>query len=491
MLTRLKALVETLKLRLRAWLTNERLMRWGTAIHQRLEAIRVRVQPHIDHYLEQWKEAPEGADADFLEDADHTIIHQEPLRAKVLVKTIGVVVALFLMWALVAQVDELTRGEGKVIPSRQLQILQSLDGGIVSDILVKEGDVVEEDQVLLNIDPTRFESSMLENRAQSFSLEAKIARLRALAEGKEFVPPAAKSDDDRQVVDEERRLFETARSNNEAQLSIARQQLAQRQQELVENRARRDQASRAYDLTAQELAVTKPLINSGAVSEVELLRLERDTARFRGERDMANAQIARVQAAISEANHKINEVELNFRNEMRKELTDAVGKENSLSQSGLGLADKVKHAAIRSPVKGTVKRLMVNTVGGVVQPGKDVVEVVPLEDALVLEAKVLPKDIAFLRPGQPAVVKFTAYDFSIYGGLDATLEHIGADSITDERGNTFYMVRVRTKKASLGQNLPIIPGMVAEVDIITGQKSILSYLLKPVLRAKQAALSER
>jgi len=157
----------------------------------------------------------------------------------------------------------------------------------------------------------------------------------------------------------------------------------------------------------------------------------------------------------------------------------------------VGLADKVKHAAIRSPVKGTVKRLLVNTVGGVVQPGKDIIEVVPLEDALLLEAKVHPKDIAFLRPGQKAIVRFTAYDFAIYGGMDAVLEHIGADTVTDDKGNTYYIVRVRTTQARFAENLPIIPGMVAEVDIITGQKSILSYLLKPVLRAKLLAFTER
>lgn len=479
------------KARLRLYFSNERLWGWLHAIHARLEAIRVKVQPHVDQYLNDWKEDPDRAHAGFLRDADYSIIHQEPLRARVLVKTLLIIAALFIMWAAVARVDELTRGEGKVIPSRQLQVLQSLDGGIVSEIMVKEGQVVEKDTILLRVDPTRFESSMLEGRAQSFSLEAKIARLRALAEDKPFVAPKTQSEDDVRVVQEEQRLFETASSNRDALISIARQQLTQRQQELAETRVKRDQAARAYELTAQELAVTKPLITSGAISEVELLRLERDTARFRGERDMTTAQIARLQAAISEAQHKINEVELNFRNEVRRELTDAVGKENSISQGNIGLADKVKHADIRSPVKGTVKRLMVNTVGGVVQPGKDVVEVVPLEDALLLEAKVQPKDIAFLRPGQPAIVKFTAYDFSIYGGLEATLEHIGADSVTDERGNTYYTVRVRTHKSSLGINLPIIPGMVAEVDIITGKKSVLSYLLKPVLRAKQAALSER
>lgn len=194
---------------------------------------------------------------------------------------------------------------------------------------------------------------------------------------------------------------------------------------------------------------------------------------------------------MSEASRKIEEVELNARNEVRKDLADTMAKLNAFTEGGVGLADKVKHASIRSPVKGTVSRLLVNTVGGVVQPGRDLVEVVPLDDALILEAKVAPKDIAFLRPGQPAMVKFTAYDFATYGGLEAKLEHIGADSITDEKGNTFFLVRVRTNKSRLGANLPIIPGMVAEVDIITGQKSILAYLLKPVLRAKQGALTER
>jgi adhesin transport system membrane fusion protein len=419
------------------------------------------------------------------------MIHQEPLRARVLVKTILISLALFVMWTAVAEVDEITKSEGKVIPSSQIQILQSLDGGIVAEINVKEGQVVDTGQILLRVDPTRFESSVRENRSQYLALTTKAARLRALSEGLPFVPPPEVLVEDPKTVQDEQRLYETARSNVAAQISIAREQLVQRQQELSEMRVKREQASQAYELTAKELAVTKPLIDSGAVSEVELLRLERDTSRFRGERDMAAAQILRSQAAMAEASRKIEEVELNARNEVRKELAETMAKLNAFTEGGVALADKVKHAAIRSPVKGTVKRLLVNTVGGVVQPGRDLVEVVPLEDALILEAKVATKDIAFLRPGQAAMVKFTAYDFSTYGGLEAKLEHIGADSITDEKGNTFFLVKVRTIKSSLGANLPIIPGMVAEVDIITGQKSILAYLLKPVLRAKQGALTER
>jgi len=469
----------------------QRLLRVVGRIHGWLEAIRVRVQPSVDRWLADWKEKPEAREADFVKDADYFMIHQEPLRARVLVRTILIALALFIMWTAVALVDEITKAEGKVIPSSQIQILQSLDGGIVAEINVKEGQVVEAGQVLLRVDPTRFESSVRENRSQYLALTAKAARLRALAEGLPFVPPPEVLVEDPKTVQDEQRLYETARSNVEAQISIARQQLVQRQQELSEMRVKREQASQAYELTAKELALTKPLINSGAVSEVELLRLERDTTRFRGERDMAAAQILRSQAAMAEASRKIEETELNARNEVRKDLGDTMAKLNAFTEGGVALVDKVKHAAVRSPVKGTVKRLLVNTVGGVVQPGRDLIEVVPLDDALILEAKVAPKDIAFLRPGQPAVVKFTAYDFSTYGGLEAKLENIGADSITDEKGNTFFLVKVRTNKSSLGANLPVIPGMVAEVDIITGQKSILSYLLKPVLRAKQGALTER
>lgn len=456
-----------------------------------LEAIRSNVQPRIDSWLSVWKTDPDQTEPDFVTDSDYYITQQEPLRARVLIRSLGVVFVVFILWTALAQVDEITKGEAKVVPSQQLQVLQSLDGGIVSEIKAYEGQIVNAGQVLLKIDPTRFASSAGESRSQYLSLLSKAARLRALAEGKPFIPPAEAVKDDPKTVEEEQRLFESATSGLDASLSIARQQLSQRHQELTEVTAKRMQASQAYDLTAKELSVTKPFLNSGAVSEVELLRLERDVSRFRGERDMASAQISRTQSAIAEANRKVQEVEINFRNDARKELADTQAKLNALSAGTAGLQDKIKHSELRSPVRGTVKRLLVNTVGGVAQPGKDVIEIVPLEDNLLLEAKVLPKDIAFLRPGQRAVVKFTAYDFSIYGGLEATLEHIGADSVTDERGNTFYIVRVRTNKSQLGVGLPIIPGMVAEVDIITGKKSILSYLLKPIIRAKQAALTER
>ncbi len=464
---------------------------WARPLVAMLEAIRRTLQPRLDRTLALWRQDDGRMDAGFSGDADRAILDQEPLRARLLVNSLGIVLILAILWAGLSEIDEITKGEGKVIPSKQLQIMQSLDGGVVSEILVQEGQVVEFGQILVNIDTTRFDSSVKENRVQYLALLAKAARVRALAEGVPFVPPPEAVADAPKTVQEELRAYEASTSTLNAQLSIAQQQLAQRQQELVEMRAKREQASRAYDLTAKELGYTKPLLKDGAVSEVELLRLERETGRFLGEREMASAQISKTQSAIVEASRKIQEITLNFQSEARKELSETLAKLNVSSAGGVGLADKVDKSSLRSPVRGTVKRLLVNTVGGVVQPGRDIIEIVPLEENLLLEAKVLPKDIAFLRPGDRALVKFTAYDFSIYGGLEAKLEFIGADSVTDERGNTFYTVRVRTEKSKLGEGLPIIPGMVAEVDIITGQKSILSYILKPVLKAKQAAFTER
>lgn len=461
-------------------------------VHAALERLAVRNKPRVERVLGRLPNREDVDVVDFATDADLAMLRQEPLRARVMLRSIGVVFVLFIVWAAFANLDEVTRGEGRVIPSRQLQVLQSIDGGLVSDILVREGDVVEIDQLLIKIDETRFVSSVKENRAQYLGLLAKAARLRAISDGLEFVPPEEVTVEAPEIAMQESQLFAARRNELETALSIARQQLAQRQQELNESMARRAQASQGYDLTSQELTQTRPLINSGAVSEVELLRLERDVSRYLGERNMASAQITRVQASINEARRKIEEVELTFRNEAGRELSETVTKLSGLAEGSVALSDRVKQSSIRSPVKGVVKRLLVNTVGGVIQPGKDMIEIVPLEDALLLEARVLPRDIAFLRPGQPAMVKFSAYDFSIYGGLEGTLEHIGADTVMDDKGNAFYLVRVRTNKPGFGvSNLPIIPGMVAEVDIMTGKKSVLTYLLKPVLRAKSVALTER
>lgn len=451
-----------------------------------------RISTFFDRLMDRAERKELHDDEDFVADAEWVLHEQSPRGARIAVWIVSGALLVFILWTAFAELDEVAKGEGKVIPSRQVQIVQSLDGGIVSKILVREGQQVAAGQLLLKIDPTRFVSSLKENRSEYLSLLVKAARLEALADNKPFSPPQEALSEAPQTVEQERQLYESAKAELSASIGIAQQQLSQRGQELREVQARYEQARHGYDLTAQELERTKPLMKSGAVSEVEILRLERDVSRFRGERDSFAAQVPRIQSAITEAQRKIQEVELASRNKARTELSETNSRLGRLSESSVGLADRVKQSEIRSPVKGTVKQLLVNTVGGVVQPAKDIVEIVPSDDALLLEARVQPRDIAFLRPGQKAMVKFTAYDFSIYGGLEATLEHIGADTITDEKGNAFYIIRVRTRKTSLGDGkYPIIPGMVAEVDVLTGKKSILSYLLKPVLRAHANALTER
>ena len=444
----------------------------------------------VDQIYARWL-SPINQQQDWVDDADWARLQQEPLRARALLYAAAVVVLLLLLWAAFASVDEVARGEGKVIPSRQLQVVQSFDGGVVEEILVREGQVVNAGDLLLRIDSTRFVSSFRENRVQYLALQARVARLQALTTNSELIFSEELTEAAPDIATHERNLYQSSRSELDEQLTIARTQLEQREEELNEVRAKVAQAQRAFELVSQELNVTRPLLTSGAISEVEILRLERDASRTQGELKQAQAQLLRIQAGVAEAEGKLREVDLIANNIWRGELSETLGKLSSLGESGLGLADRVKFAEIRAPVRGTVQRVFVNTVGGVVQPGREVLEMVPLDDQLLIEAKVSPRDIAFLHPGQPVIVKFTAYDFVVYGGLNGTLEHISPDTITDERENTFYLVRVRTDRAGFDPSLPIMPGMMTQVDILTGKKTVLSYLLKPVLRARQNALTER
>lgn len=466
----------------------------GSRIHAALERMRLALEPLTRRWLGSPLDDAQAAAAGlapFELEADALISRQQTHRAQAVVRAAALVVGVLVLWAALARVDEVSRGEARVIPSRQLQVLQSLDGGVVVELLVREGQVVEAGELLLRIDETRATSGVRESAAQSLALRARAARLRALVEDKPFIPPVASSDDEKRTIEEEQRLYASRLSELTTQLSINRQQLLQRQQELAEMQARRAAAQRSLELVQQELAQTRPLLATGAVSPVEILRLEREVTKNRGDAEQATAQIARVQAAVGEVQRKTQETELTFRNEAGRELADTMAKLNALNEGAVALADRVDKAQVKSPVRGRVQRLLANTVGGVVQPGKDIVEIVPLDDALVLEARVQPKDIAFIAPGQAATVKFSAYDFSIYGGMAAEVENISPDTVVDDRGNAFYLVRVRTKTAKFNDKLPIIPGMTAEVDILTGNKSVMAYLLKPVLKAKAYALRER
>lgn len=345
-----------------------------------------------------------------------------PPRASLLIVRFTLILfVLAFIWACFSQVDEITTAEGKIIPSSHVQVIQNLEGGIVASIPVRIGETVKKDQIVLKLDETRFASSAEESRAG------------------------------RQVMEE---------------------QVKQREQELVEKNSRLAQLRQSYSYINRELQLSRPLLAQGVVSEVEILRLQRQVSDLHGEIEATRLAIPRLQSQLDEAKSKLEGAAA----------TDTAAK------------DRLDRTTIRSPVDGIIKTIAVNTVGGVIQPGMNVMEIVPVEDNLLIEARIRPSDVGFLKVGQPATVKVSAYDFSIYGGLEGKVENITADSITNEKGESFYIVHIRTHKNHLGADdkpLPIIPGMMVTASVKTGSKSIMSYLLKPLFKAKTLALTER
>lgn len=429
---------------------------------------------------------------DWASDADWARLQQDPIRARWFLYVVLLAIVALLVWAYFAPIDEVTRGAGRVIPTSQLQRVQTYDGGVVQDILVREGERVEQGQVLMRIDPTRYLANFRENRSQIQSLQARAERLRALVTDTPFAPSEELRAQAPDIVAQEREAYESAREELREQENVLGDRIRQREEELREARARRDTAQREANMASQELNLTRPLLDSGAVSEVEVLRLRREVSRATGERDQAAAAVSRLQAAVEEAETQLRELGAERRNDWRNDLSQTIGDLSALEESGTGLQDRVRLAEIRSPVDGVVQRLTINTLGGVAQPGQEVVEIVPSGDQLVVEARIAPQDIAFLRPGQPATIKLTAYDFAIYGGLEAELERISADTITDDNDNTFYLVRVRsTEDANANPEMEVIPGMTAQVDIMTGKRTVMQFMLKPVLRAWSNSMGER
>ena len=445
--------------------------------------------------LKRYFRGSESLNGQPLPEVNKALIEDVP---RVVRLTIWGVIAFFLfliVWACFAPIDEVTRGEGKAVPSSRVQKVQNLEGGIVAEIFAKEGEVVEVGEPLLRLDETRFASNVGETEADRTAMALRVERLSAEVEDlplkiDEELRKAAPS----QAANEES-LYQSRRQQLRDEIGGLEQQLVQRQQELREYTSKRAQYANSLQLLRQEISMSEPLVAKGAISQVEILRLRRSEVETRGEMDATALAIPRAEAAIKEIQSKIEETRGKFRSEALTQLNEARTDLNKATATGKALDDRVNRTLVTSPVRGVVNKLLVNTIGGVIQPGSDIVEIVPMDDTLVIEAKILPKDIAFLHPGQEATVKFTAYDYTIYGGLKAKLEQISADTITDEdKKTTYYLIRLRTDSSHLGTDekpLQIIPGMVATVDILTGKKTIMSYLLKPIMKARSEALRER
>jgi adhesin transport system membrane fusion protein len=430
-----------------------------------------------------------------LPEVNKALIEDAP---RVIRLTIWAIIAFFVflvVWAGFSSIDEVTRGDGKAIPSSKLQKIQNLEGGIVSELYVKEGQIVEAGAPLIRLDDTRFVSNAGETEALRLAMQLRVERLSAQVDDRPLnIPDDVLKAAPSQAANE-RSLYESRRQQLKDEVGGLQEQLVQRQQELREFSSKQGQYRSQLSLQRQEINMSEPLVAQGAVSPVEVLRLKRAEMETRGQLDATTLAIPRAESAIKEVQRKIDETRGKFRSEALTQLNEARTELNKAESTGRALEDRVSRTLVTSPVRGIVKQLLVNTVGGVIQPGSDMVEIVPLNDTLLVEAKIRPQDIAFLHPGQEAIVKFTAYDYTIYGGLKAKLERIGADTITDEdKKTTYYMITLRTDRSHLGTDekpLLIIPGMVASVDIITGKKSILSYLLKPIIKARAEALHER
>lgn len=418
--------------------------------------------------------------------------------------------ASFIVWAGFATLDEVTRAEGQVVPSSRTQIIQNLEGGILSGVDVHEGQIVEKGDVLARLNNEMAESNLRDMLYKAMENLIAIRRLRASVAGDELTWPEdlrtwlergtgyslteEQLEQGRRLTRVQQETFAVHERQRESELQVLMAQAEQRRQEVKEQLARKEQLTRSLSLIRQQLNIASPLLQRRSYSRVQYLELQERAVQAQGEIDTLTVSIPRAEAAASEAEHRMNlrkaELDAVIMEEINKRSLELASLREGLSAG----SDRVTRTELRSPVRGSVKQIYINTVGGVVKPGEPIMEIVPLDDTLLVEARVRPADVAFLHPGQKAMVKVSAYDYSIYGGLDGVLEQISADTIEDKKGEFYYLVKVRTPKTAIvyhGEELPIMPGMMTTVDIMTGKKTVLDYLLKPILKAKQNALREK
>lgn len=450
-------------------------------------------------------------DLEMADDIYGALLTQAPSLHRWTIWILAAFVLVFLLWAGFASIDRVTSGTGKLIPSSQVQVIQSLDGGVLQELFVREGVQVRKGEPIARIDDTRFRSDFAEQKQEVDSLRANIIRLRAelssILVGEHIawqhqiklekntpVFPEDLTKYSSSLVKEQQAEYASRLDSLANQLAIQAEQIVQRQQEVTELDSKIKTLKISYDLATKELELTKPLVAKLIVSKIELYKLERNVNELKGELEAIRLLAPKLKSSIEEAILNRRETVLTYRTELRRELSELQARLSQINESQVGAQDRVNKALILSPVVGTVKTVHKNTLGGVVKPGETIAEIVPTEDQLMVEAKISPKDIAFVYPGLPAVVKITAYDFARYGGLTGKVEHVSADTSQDEEGNTFYIIRIRTDASTIKneqhKEMPIIPGMVTEVDVITGKRTILEYILNPILRANEVALRE-
>lgn len=410
-----------------------------------------------------------------------------------LIFTVALVVFL-ICWMAFSNIDEMTHGEGQVVPSSEIQIVQSLEGGVLKELMVSEGEMVKKDQILAKISDVAFASEERGTAAKQESLLIKKARLEAEANGRAFEIPAELQAKVPDIAANERKLYESRQRELENAKSILVDRISKAQAELSEVNAKIGRLSESKNLTQKELSITREMVKQRAVPQLDEIRLSRELNEISGQINEAAQEKQGLNAELSAAQKERDDTENKFRSQALGELNDTQTELSQLNESLTAIGDRVDRSELRSPVDGVVNKIMLKTIGGVVEPAMKLIEIVPMNDELKITARVPPSDIAFLHPGQEVKVKISAYDPQRYGSLEGKLVRIGANSVTDREGKVFFEIEVHTDKNHLGTEekpLPITPGMVAQTEIITGKRSILEYLMKPVLRAKDRALTER
>jgi len=433
-------------------------------------------------------------DYEFMNSLSAAVAENTPKKMRWVLYFWVIAVSLFLIWASLTEIDEITRGTGEVVPSGENQMIQNLEGGIVKDILVKVGDSVEKDQPLLKIDNRKSEAQRDSANIKELELRAKIIRLKAEAEGEQFEVNYEFEKSIPQLVHNERSLYLSRQRQIGAKIRGLEDKKIQKEHEVKEIKQRIVHLKRSASLISEEVGMMRPMVRQGVKSKITFMKLQREENKIKEDLTSATNSIPRIEAGISEILNNIEEAKSDFRNQAKKELNEVTAEAMRIKESSEALGDQIERTLVRSPIKGVIQKLYIHTIGGVIKPGEDLVEIVPTDDVLWLEVKIKPSDIAFVYPGQKTVVKFSAYDFAIYGSLDGEIVHIGADTTKDKKENSFYTIHIKTDKNHLGTEskpLKIIPGMTVNVDILTGKKSVMDYMLKPILRAKQYTFTER
>ncbi len=433
-------------------------------------------------------------DYDFMKSLSAAVLEKSPSKISKVIKIWIFTFFAFFIWASLAEIDEITRGDGDVIPYGQNQIIQNLEGGIVESILVKEGDSVKKGQVILKINNAKSISTSRTNEMKYYELTAKKIRLQAEAYQEKFKELNTNNKNLQIQIDLAHKLYNSNKIEQQAKDNSIVQQIEQRKQEYKEAKARIKSLSKSLEFVSQEIAMTAPMVRQGIKSKVDFLKLKREANDIENDIESAKLSLPRLNSAIKEYRQKRIEARQLFINTAKRELNEVTAEMARLKTQQIAFSDQVDRTMVKSPVTGIVQKLFVHTVGGVVKPGADLVEIVPTNKKLYMEIKIKPSDIAFLHPGAEAKIKVSAYDFAIHGGLTGKIVNISPDTITDKKENTFYLINVLTEKNYLGTKehpLKIIPGMTVSVDIVTGKKTVMQYILKPILKSKQYVFSER